>query len=89
MGTVQYINQNKAVVYACSCVCALVLIASNGFASERLVSDPSQDQFSYNAPIISKLKPEQAHGRGFKLEYVVDAPLDVFWKYKTNFDILF
>lgn len=30
--------------------------------------------------------PEQDRGRGFKLEYVVNAPLDVFWKYKTHFD---
>ncbi len=30
--------------------------------------------------------PEQAHGRGFKLEYPVNVPLDVFWSYKTSFD---
>jgi hypothetical protein len=30
--------------------------------------------------------PERAHGRGFRLEFLVDAPLDVFWNYKTSFD---
>ena len=73
-------------VYVRSCVCALLLIVSNGYSSERSVSDLSHDQFSNNNPIISKLKPERAHGRGFKLEFLVNAPLDVFWNYKTNFD---
>ena len=86
MGTVQYQKQSNAVVYIRSCVCALVLIASTGFSSERPVSDLPQDQYSYNDPIISKLKPERARGRGFKLEFSVDAPLGVFWNYKTNFD---
>jgi len=86
MGTIQYQYQNKVMVCVRSCVCVLILIASNGFSSERLVSDPSQDQFLYNKPIISKLKPERAHGRGFRLEFLVGTPLDVFWNYKTNFD---
>ena len=68
------------------CACALVLFASNGMSSEQPVPGPSQVQLSNSDPIISKLMPEQAHGRGFKLEYVVNAPLDVFWKYKTHFD---
>jgi len=87
MDTVRYKIQSKAVVYLRTCLHALVLIASSGLSSEQPVSDPSQDQFLYNDPIISTLKPERAHGRGFKLEYVVNAPLDIFWNYKTNFDI--
>ena len=86
MGTIPYQVQIKAVVYARNCACALVLITSSGLASELPASDPSQEQFSNNDPVISKLVPEQAHGRGFKLEYFVDAPLDVFWNYKTHFD---
>ena len=73
-------------VCARSCVCVLMLTASIGFSSERVVSELSQDQLSNNDPIISRLKPERAHGKGFRLEFLVDAPLDVFWKYKTNFD---
>ena len=86
MDMFRYQNQNSLVAYVRCCVCALVLVASNGFSSERSVSKPPQDLFLYNDPIISKLKPEQAHGRGFKLEYLVNAPLDVFWNYKTNFN---
>lgn len=65
---------------------ALLLIGSSGYASEPPESDLPQDQYSYSDPIITKLKPERARGRGFKLEFSVDAPLDVFWNYKTNFD---
>ena len=63
-----------------------MLFAPMGLSSELPVSGPSQLQLSNSDPIISKLMPEQAHGRGFKLEYVVNAPLDVFWNYKTHFD---
>ena len=69
-----------------SCACALVLFASGALSSELPVSGPSQVQLPNSDPIISKLMPEQARGRGFKLEYVVNAPLDVFWQYKTHFD---
>jgi len=68
------------------CACALVLIASSGFSSEPHLSGGFQEQLSNSDPVISKLKHGQAHGRGFKLEYRVNAPLDVFWSYKTNFD---
>ena len=37
-------------------------------------------------PLIFKLKPEKKHGRGYKLVYLVDAPLDIYWKFKTDFD---
>jgi hypothetical protein len=37
-------------------------------------------------PFITVLKPERARGRGYRLEYMVDAPLDATWKFKTDFD---
>jgi hypothetical protein len=76
----------QVAAYIRSCACALILFASSSLSSELPESGPSQVQFSNNDPVISKLMPEQAHGRGFKLEYVVNAPLDVFWSYKTHFD---
>jgi hypothetical protein len=63
-----------------------MLFAPIGLSSEQPVSGRPQVELSHSDPIVSKLKPEQAHGRGFKLEYVVNAPLDVFWNYKTHFD---
>ena len=36
--------------------------------------------------LIFKLKSEHQEGQGYKLIYTVDAPLEVFWKFKTDFD---
>jgi hypothetical protein len=86
MGKVRDKIQSRIIVCIRSCVCALMLVSSNGLSSEQAVSEPPQSEYSYNDPIISKLKPERARGRGFKLEYLVNAPLDIFWSFKTNFD---
>lgn len=39
--------------------------------------------------LIRKIPPAQQGGRGYELVYVVDAPLDAFWKFKTDFDNAF
>ncbi|MGD9121326.1 MAG: hypothetical protein PVG59_11635, partial [Desulfobacterales bacterium] len=36
--------------------------------------------------LIRKLPSPPQGGSGYELVYVVDAPLDVFWKFKTDFD---
>lgn len=63
-----------------------LLLGSVGFSAELPATAPSREHFSNSDPVISKLMPERAHGRGFKLEYSVNVPLDVFWRYKTSFD---
>jgi hypothetical protein len=65
---------------------AAVFFASSSLSSEIPVPEPAEQQFLSNNPIIFKLKPEREDGRGYKLVYLVDAPLDVFWKFKTDFD---
>lgn len=40
-------------------------------------------------PLIRRLPPSQQGGSGYELVYVVDAPLDAFWKFKTDFDNVF
>ena len=83
MGKKQQKTPNKLIAYARGSVCVLVLFASCAFSSEQLLSEPTTEQFE---TVISKLKPEQAHGRGFKLEYFVNVPPEVFWRHKTSFD---
>ena len=39
--------------------------------------------------LIRKLPPAQQGGSGYELVYVVDAPLEAFWKFKTDFDNTF
>jgi hypothetical protein len=63
-----------------------ILLASSGLSSETSVPDPSEQEISSSKPIIFKLMPERKDGRGYKLIYLVDAPLDVFWRFKTDFD---
>jgi hypothetical protein len=39
--------------------------------------------------IISYPEPDARGGRAYKLEYLVDVPIEVFWKFKTDFDNTF
>jgi len=57
-------------------------ILSSQVQSASAGTDPTPD----GEPVITVLKPEQSEGRGYRLEYTVDAPLDVTWKFKTDFD---
>ena len=56
-----------------------------------LVDETSGQQLNEKLPnkgdiTIYKLKPQTEDGRGYKLIYVVDVPLEVFWRFKTDFD---
>jgi hypothetical protein len=46
----------------------------------------AQDDIADHEILISKLKPTQGKGLGYKIVYWVDAPLEVFWRFKTDFD---
>ena len=67
-------------------ILAAFLCATTGLSSEFPAPEPTGQKLLGNKPIIFKLKPERKNGRGYKLVYLVDAPLDVFWKFKTDFD---
>lgn len=67
-------------------VLVTILFAASSIASESAVTEPSKEQFLNGDPVIAKFKPERKGGRGFKLTYSVDASLDMFWKFKTDFD---
>ena len=49
-------------------------------------TEPTQQQYFDSDPILIKLRPEGKAGRGYKLIYFIDAPLDVVWGFKTDFD---
>jgi len=38
------------------------------------------------APQISLITPEKRGGKAYRMVYSVDVPLDVFWRFKTDFD---
>lgn len=51
-------------------------------------TEPIQQQDYYSDPILVKLSPQGKAGRGYKLIYLIDAPMDVVWRFKTDFDNL-
>ena len=58
-------------------------------AAETPSEEPAAHQLSAGKAFIYKLKPMAPGGRGYKLIYAVDAPLEVFWRFKTHFDNTF
>ena len=62
------------------------ICTSSGLSSENKASEPTDQQLLSGRPFIYKLAPERQKGRGYKLIYLVDAPLDIYWKFKTDFD---
>jgi hypothetical protein len=72
--------------FGLSGILAAIVFASSGLSSESPVPEATLQQFVASDPSISKLKPERKKGRGYKLVYTVDVPLEVYWKFKTDFD---
>lgn len=62
-----------------------MFIAAGALSAEIPVPAPAGKNLADIEPVISSLKPEQADGRGYRLVYTVDAPLEVTWRFKTDF----
>jgi hypothetical protein len=64
----------------------------NGFVGLRIHSDivePDGDELGRKKIVIYRLQPEPRGGEAFKLVYLVPAPVDVYWRFKTDFDAPF
>jgi hypothetical protein len=48
--------------------------------------EPVDQQLFSGQPVIHLLEPEDKDGNGYRLTYLVNARLDVFWRFKTDFD---
>jgi len=48
--------------------------------------EPDIDQLKQGKTYIYKLDPENSTGKGYKLAYMVAAPLAAYWKFKTDFE---
>ena len=48
--------------------------------------EPDIDQLKQGRAYVYKLNPENIAGKGYKLVYMVAAPLEVYWKFKTDFE---
>ena len=60
---------------------SVLLLPASGKTSETL-----DQQLLDGQSVIHLLQPQNREGKGYKLIYLVDAPLEIFWKFKTDFD---
>ena len=67
-------------------VVALFFTVNPALASESLNTIADEAALLEGQVFIFELEPQQQNGGGYKLIYLVDAPIDVFWKFKTDFD---
>lgn len=49
-------------------------------------SEGSPNQLSENKVSVYQIKPDQRGGKAYKLTYLVQVPIDVYWKFKTDFN---
>jgi len=47
--------------------------------------EPSHEQLLSGKPFIYRIEPEPRGGEGYKMIYVVSVPVEVFWRFKTDF----
>ena len=62
------------------------LVALTFLTIELPAREAKESKLLTGKAFIRKLPSPQQGGSGYELVYVVDAPLDVFWKFKTDFD---
>lgn len=73
-------------------VCCMVLTIllgqspNHSFAQDSLGNEPDINQLMQGKAYIYKLYPEDAAGKGYKLVYMVAAPLSAYWNFKTDFE---
>jgi hypothetical protein len=68
---------------------ALFFAVIPALASESLTAVSDEEALLEGKVFIFELKPQEQGGGGYKLVYLVDAPIDAFWKFKTDFDNTF
>ena len=66
-------------------ILAAIVFAPGALPSDTPATEQAVQQIISGVPVIQKLKPERKAGRGYKLIYFIDAPLDVVWRFKTDF----
>lgn len=68
--------------------CVMSFLFLNGFVGLPLhhaTAEPDAEELLNKQSIVYRIIPEKRGGEGFKLIYLVPAPVDVFWRFKTDF----
>ena len=61
------------------------LIAVDAGSVSSSETDPSLEELKTGTPFIYRPKPDERGGQAYKLVYLVGVPIDIFWKFKTDF----
>ena len=68
------------------CIIALIWVSFLLLPALGKTSETLQQRLLGGQSVIHLLEPQGKEGQGYKLIYLVDAPLEIFWKFKTDFD---
>ena len=79
--------RNYGLAVFCMVLATLLLPAlRHGFGQEPLNEAPDSSRLKQGKAYIYKLNTGNETGRGYKLVYMVAAPLSIYWKFKTDFE---
>jgi len=67
-------------------VVAAMFIAPGALSAESSVSGPAGNIPPVGETVITRLKPDHAVGRGYRMVFTVNAPLEVAWGFKTDYE---
>ena len=70
-------------------VASVWLLLLSGFMGMRVHPasiEPDDDVLLDKGRTIYRIEPEPRGGEAFKLVYLIPAPVDVYWRFKTDFD---
>lgn len=63
----------------------LFFFCSTSLSAQSPTAEPSQKHLSTGEPYIYRIAPDARGGEAYKLVYLVPVPVEVFWKFKTDF----
>ena len=63
----------------------LFLTGFTNLSAQSPTIEPSEKQLSTGEPFIYRIVPDARGGEAYKLVYLVPVPIEVFWKFKTDF----
>jgi hypothetical protein len=67
---------------------SLMVLLSTGFtilSVQPPTIEPNREQLLSGEPFIYRIEPEARGGEAYKLVYIVPVPIEVFWRFKTDF----
>jgi len=63
-----------------------VACGQKALAAQPASVEPSPAELSRDKEVLYRIEPEARGGEAYKLVYLVPAPLEVFWRFKTDFN---